>query len=96
MCFQGGIGESNNELANILATALQCLKQEEPNFEKDLTAILFIGGQSRIYGAVCGAILGCRSGYTRIPARWLEGLNPTVTEWLNERLNHLLDMMGLP
>lgn len=93
--YQGDNKKQENELENILKTALKCL-DEGHNFEAALTQILFIGGQSRIYGTVCGAVLGCLSGYTRIPAKWLEGLHPSVTEWLNDRLNHQLDMMGLP
>lgn len=66
------------------------------SFQSALTDILFHGRQSRIYGAVCGGILGCRFGYSRMPVQWLEGMHPTIKYWLNDRLNLLLDMMGLP
>ena len=68
----------------------------ETNFESTLTKVLFQGRESRIYGAVCGGILGCISGYTRLPARWLGGLHPSLVSMINDRLNHFLDMMGLP
>jgi len=55
-----------------------------------------MGGESRIYGAVCGGILGCISGYSHLPAHWLDGLHPSITAWLNDKLNLLLDMMDLP
>ena len=87
--------DQEDELSKLIDSALLCLERST-DFETGLTDILFQGGQSRIYGSVCGAILGCRFGFARMPLRWLEGLHPSVKEWLNDRLNHLLDMMGLP
>lgn len=78
-----------------MESAIACL-EEGIQFEASLTQVLFRGGQSRIVGTVCGGILGCITGYTRLPPRWIDGLHPTVCTWLNERINHLLDMMGLP
>ena len=75
--------------------AFACL-EEGIQFEASLTRILFRGGQSRIFGTVCGGILVANTGYTRLPNRWIDGLHPSVVVWLNERLNLLLDMMGLP
>ncbi|XP_057368841.1 uncharacterized protein LOC130689916 [Daphnia carinata] len=88
--------EEKDELDRVISAAYFCLGEKEPHFEMMLRNVLFLGGQSRIYGTVCGSILGCRSGYASMPARWIEGIHSSVTEWLNERLNHLLDMMGLP
>lgn len=88
--------ETKDELVHIVNAAYCCLKEKDLDFETALVKVLSLGGQSRIYGTVCGAILGSRSGYAHMPARWLEGIHSSVTEWLNERLNHLLDMMGLP
>lgn len=72
-----------------------CL-QSNVDFEVSLTRILSMGEESRISGTICGGILGCIVGYTQLPARWLNGLDPSVVTWLNGRLNTLLDMMGLP
>jgi len=84
-----------DRLEDVIDSALSCL-DDTIDFETSLTRILFMGGESRIYGAVCGGILGCISGYSHLPPHWLDGLEPSVTTWLNDKLNHLLDMMDLP
>ena len=96
--LQNGIEASLDkklEIDKVLEEAAHCL-EEHMDFESALTRILFLGGQSRIYGSVCGALLGCSFGYSLLPSRWINGLHPSVVSWLNERLNLLLDMMGLP
>lgn len=80
---------------NVNNMILGCLKNDV-DFEASLSQILFLGGESRVFGTICGGLLGSIVGYTQLPARWLNGLDVSVTTWLNGRLNTLLDMMGLP
>ena len=54
------------------------------------------GGDSNSNCCVGGAILGLRTGYQRLPTDWIQGLRAKQLSWLNFRINHLLDMMGLP
>ena len=54
------------------------------------------GGHSSCNAAVAGAILGCKVGYSDLPKDWLEGLLPQQVDWLNKKINCLLDMMALP
>ena len=54
------------------------------------------GGDSSSNCIVAGAIQGFLTGYKRLPVSWLQSLRPRQVAWLNLRLNHLLDMMGLP
>jgi len=54
------------------------------------------GGDSNSNGCVAGALLGCKIGYSKLPPDWLLGLRKEQTEWLNVKINHLLDMIGLP
>ena len=84
-----------DQLEEVLNAVISCL-DEQVDFETSLTRILFMGGESRIYGAVCGGVLGCNTGYSHLPAHWLDGLHPSIITWLNDKLNHLLDMMDLP
>ncbi|XP_076448469.1 uncharacterized protein LOC143285132 [Babylonia areolata] len=54
------------------------------------------GGDSSSNCCVGGAIAGLLTGYRRLPRVWLQGLRAKQLSWLNLRVNHLLDMMGLP
>ena len=54
------------------------------------------GGDSNSNGCVAGALLGCKVGYSRLPQEWISGLCKKQTTWLNVKVNHFLDMMGLP
>lgn len=61
-----------------------------------LTSLLMLGGYSSMTGCISGSLLGCKFGYSQLPKHWIEGLNPKNREWLNCKINGLLDMMGLP
>lgn len=54
------------------------------------------GADANCNACVTGALLGCKYGYTHLPKDWVEGLREKQVDWLNSRLNMLLDMMGIP
>ena len=54
------------------------------------------GGNSSANACLSGALIGARTGYTNLPVLWVEGLRPRQTDWLNAKINTLLDMMGIP
>lgn len=54
------------------------------------------GGYSSMIGCIAGALLGCKYGYSTLPRHWIEGLKEKNKEFLNAKINALLDMMGLP
>ncbi|KFM77246.1 p53-induced protein with a death, partial [Stegodyphus mimosarum] len=77
------------------ATAFTALRQGK-DFKQALTSLLMLGGYSSMTGCISGSLLGGKFGYSRLPKHWIEGLNLKNREWLNSKINALLDMMGLP
>ena len=61
-----------------------------------ICALTKLAGDSSSNCCVGGAILGCRLGYSRLPRPWVEGLRNRQLTWLNTKINHLLDIVGLP
>ena len=61
-----------------------------------ITELIFQGGHSTCNATVAGAVLGCKTGYSLLPKRWIDGLSQTHCDWLNSKLNCFLNMMGLP
>ena len=61
-----------------------------------LLKLVLQGADGNTNGCITGAILGCKTGYTYLPQHWLEGLRKKQADWLNNRINMLLDMMGIP
>ena len=53
--------------------ALVALKQFD-SFEEGIVAVVNKGGDADTNGAVAGALLGARFGYSALPERWLDGL----------------------
>nr|KAG5711364.1 hypothetical protein BaRGS_006061 [Batillaria attramentaria] len=70
--------------------------QWKNSFREFMMQLAMEGGDSNSNCCVGGAILGLRTGYTRLPQEWIQGLRPKQVTWLNLKINHLLDMMGLP
>jgi len=50
-------------------------------------------GDADTNGAVAGALLGARVGYSKLPKDWLDGL--VEKEWLETHINRLLCVLGL-
>ncbi|XP_015913747.2 uncharacterized protein [Parasteatoda tepidariorum] len=66
------------------------------DFKSALSSLLMLGGYSSMTGCISGSLLGCKYGYSRLPKLWIDGLKPKNKEYLNSKINSLLDMMGLP
>lgn len=47
------------------------LKNSSRDFRAALTEIILEGGDADTNGAVAGALLGCRTGYSQLPESWL-------------------------
>ncbi|KAG8191565.1 hypothetical protein JTE90_021170 [Oedothorax gibbosus] len=77
------------------AAAFTALRQGK-DFKTALTSLLMLGGYSSMTGCISGSLLGCKFGYSQLPRHWIEGLNPKNRDYLNSKINALLDMMGLP
>ena len=45
-------------------------------------------------GAVCGALMGARIGYSKLPKDWLESL--VHKWWLDEKMKKFLEIVGVP
>ncbi|XP_054718056.1 uncharacterized protein LOC129227505 [Uloborus diversus] len=78
-----------------LAAAFVALRQKS-DFKTVLSNLLMLGGYSSMNGCISGSLLGCKCGYSNIPKQWIDGLDTKSRNWLNCKINALLDMMGLP
>jgi len=63
------------------------------DFEAAITNITLEAGDSDTNGAVAGALLGCKLGYSGLPKHWLSGL--VHGDWLIEKVEYLCDMLGI-
>ncbi|GFO28831.1 plant intracellular ras-group-related lrr protein 1 [Plakobranchus ocellatus] len=66
------------------------------DYRSFICSLTKLAGDSNSNCCVGGAILGCRQGYSRLPHTWVEGLRKRQVNWLNAKINHLLDIVGLP
>jgi len=77
-----------------VAAAAQDFK--EAGFKGALTKVAMKGGSATVAGAVAGAVFGALAGYSNLPASWLGQVEAGVKEAVDKRINHLLDLMGIP
>ena len=61
-----------------------------------MTDLIFEGGMASCNATVMDAVLGCQTGYKLLPKKWVDGLSRIHKDWLNSKLNCLLNIMGLP
>jgi len=69
---------------------------KEAGFKGALTKVAMEGGSATVSGAVAGAVFGALAGYSNLPASWLGQVEANVKEAVDKRINHLLDLMGIP
>ncbi|KAJ3331771.1 hypothetical protein HDU76_002269 [Blyttiomyces sp. JEL0837] len=60
-------------------------------FKRIITELTLEGGDGDTNGAVAGALLGCRIGYSRLPKDWLAGLRNS--EYLVAQIEKLCDLI---
>lgn len=70
--------------------------RSQMSFKSFIMKLILEGGDSNSNGCVAGALLGCKVGYSHLPQDWVQGLRKKQTTMLNIKINHLLDMIGLP
>jgi len=69
---------------------------KKAGFKGALTKVAMEGGSATVSGAVAGAVFGALAGYSNLPASWLAEVEASVKEAVDKRVNHLLDLMGIP
>jgi len=69
---------------------------KEAGFKGALTKVAMEGGSATVSGAVAGAVFGALAGYSNLPASWLGQVEASIKEAVDKRINHLLDLMGIP
>ena len=69
---------------------------KEAGFKGALTKVVMEGGSATVSGAVAGAVFGALAGYSNLPSSWLGEVEASVKEAVDKRINHLLDLMGIP
>ncbi|XP_013396425.1 uncharacterized protein LOC106163399 [Lingula anatina] len=78
-----------------LAAGLAALRDQR-DYREIITDLIMRGGDSNSNACIAGGFLGCRVGYSQLPTPWITGLRNRQAEWLNAKINTLLDMMGIP
>ena len=62
-------------------------------FIKLMTELVREAGDADTNGAVCGAVIGCKIGYSNLPHDWLEKM-PHI-KWLDGKVDQFLNCIGL-
>ncbi len=85
--------------ARIFAEFSQCLGsgfwalRSTKSFKETMHDLIRQGGDADTNGAVAGALLGCRIGYSQLPQDWLAAMPNKV--WLDAKVVAFLQLMGL-
>lgn len=87
--------QSSSHPFKALSASIMALKQCT-DYRSTISRLAMQGGHSSVNCCLAGAFLGCRDGFSALPESWVQGLLPKQRAWLNERVNSLLDKMGLP
>jgi len=67
--------------------------RQKTDFKKLISLLALQGGDADTNAAVCGALVGCVIGYSKLPEDWLGSL--TYKPWLDQKATALLKLMGL-
>ena len=63
---------------------------------QSITDLVMQGGNSCVASCLSGALIGCSYGFNNLPSDWIGSLRKKQTDWLNVKINLLLDMMAIP
>lgn len=80
--FDGTIHQPTGYVVDSHAVAAKAINDTD-SFEDALVHAVNQGGDADTIGAITGGLAGAKYGYSNIPARWLEALDPKVKEQLN-------------
>jgi len=67
--------------------------RSDKGFKQTLYEVIKEGGDADTNGAVCGALLGARLGYSKLPKEWLASLRHK--KWLDKKVIAFLKLNGL-
>lgn len=62
------------------------------DFRKAIIELIMEGGDADSNGAVCGAMLGCKVGFSNLPVDLLQFVN---RQWLDNHVDKFLETIGL-
>ena len=86
-----------NDVSITLALLAKVLSQDLTCFKTTISGIVMRGGDGVCgHAAIIGGIVGALTGYSKLPQEWLMQLPDENKKWLNNKLNNLLDLFGLP
>eukprot|EP01117_Protostelium_nocturnum_P013924 TRINITY_DN5243_c0_g1_i1.p1 TRINITY_DN5243_c0_g1~~TRINITY_DN5243_c0_g1_i1.p1 ORF type:complete len:372 (+),score=93.46 TRINITY_DN5243_c0_g1_i1:113-1228(+) len=77
---------------NCLAAGLWGFASER-DFKTTMNELIMEGGDADTNGAVCGALLGAKIGYSNLPKDWLMGLRHK--KWLDAKVKSYLEVSGV-
>ncbi|XP_067936096.1 uncharacterized protein [Watersipora subatra] len=78
-----------------LRVALQSLRWGR-DFRLTMMKVVMAGGDCKAAATITGAVHGGLTGYSHLPRDYVLQLLPQQTDWLNVKINHLLDLMAIP
>lgn len=78
-----------------LAAALVAIRSQT-SFRVAISSLVMQGGHSTVNGAIAGALMGCKEGFSQLPSNWVSEILEPQRRWINDKINSLLDIMGLP
>lgn len=84
-------GKSSAYIVDTMQTVLHYFFNTD-NFESCLIATVNQGGDADTTGALVGMLAGARYGKQSIPSRWLERLNPKITEAIHAQTEKLIEI----
>jgi len=75
-----------------LGSGLWALRSDR-GFQEALNEVIRCGGDADTNGAVAGALLGCRLGFSQLPKQWVAGM--PYASWLEAHAQKVIFMLGL-
>ncbi|XP_071542410.1 uncharacterized protein [Panulirus ornatus] len=85
------------DILTTLSLLMIALTSEKYDFKEQMIDIIMRGGDGVcVHASVVGGILGAVLGYSRLPQEWLLQLSQENIRLMNNKLNLLLDLFGLP
>jgi len=84
---------------NAIGFTLKCMAcglyglRSQKGFKRTLLDVIIEAGDADTNGAVCGAVLGCKLGYSGLPKQWVAAM--PHKKWLDKKVVALLKLMGV-
>ena len=75
---------------------LEDVDAETLDFKELMLDQMMIGGSASVNCTVVGSVIGGLKGYRNLPTNWIQHIDKTFITLLDQSLNTLFDLMGVP